>query len=123
MDDNTNSIPTGRAHLSNKQREQLYADLVQIALNSQKNFRHQAILEYLKTMGFTKSFEALKEETHIEEDAKADGLLEKKWTSVIRLQKKVPYTSCDGSPQTINCCLGRLWIWRLKTKHYWMKCL
>jgi len=64
---------TARAHLSKKQREQL----------------HQAMLEYLKTMGFAKTFDALKEETNIEEDAKVEGLLEKKWTSVIRLQKKI----------------------------------
>lgn len=57
-------------------------------------FRHKAILDYLSSSGFTDSFNSLKSETH-NEDFTADpkqkysGLLEKKWTSVIRLQKKV----------------------------------
>eukprot|EP01087_Luapelamoeba_hula_P019994 TRINITY_DN671_c6_g1_i1.p1 TRINITY_DN671_c6_g1~~TRINITY_DN671_c6_g1_i1.p1 ORF type:complete len:429 (+),score=63.12 TRINITY_DN671_c6_g1_i1:295-1581(+) len=62
-----------RQHLTNKQREQL----------------HQALLEYLKGSGFTKTYEALLEESHVDPDPKSDGLLEKKWTSVIRLQKKI----------------------------------
>lgn len=56
--------------------------------------RHKAILDYLSASGFTESFNTLKSETHNENFAsdpkqKYSGLLEKKWTSVIRLQKKV----------------------------------
>jgi hypothetical protein len=56
--------------------------------------RHKAILDYLSSSGFTESFNALKSETHNEDfcsdpKQKYSGLLEKKWTSVIRLQKKV----------------------------------
>jgi platelet-activating factor acetylhydrolase IB subunit alpha len=49
-----------------------------------------AILDYLKTNGFPNASEVFQKETEIEElDSKKSGLLEKKWTSVIRLQKKV----------------------------------
>lgn len=56
--------------------------------------RHKAILDYLSASGFTESFNSLKSETHNEDftsdpKQKYSGLLEKKWTSVIRLQKKV----------------------------------
>lgn len=56
--------------------------------------RHKAILDYLSASGFTESFNTLKSETHNEDftsdpKQKYSGLLEKKWTSVIRLQKKV----------------------------------
>lgn len=51
------------------------------------------MLEYLHANGFASAYDALKENTGIEytPDPKARfaGLLEKKWTSVIRLQKKV----------------------------------
>jgi hypothetical protein len=56
---------------------------------------HKAMLSYLHAMGMHDTYEALKRETENDEfdpsDAKAKwvGLLEKKWTSVIRLQKKV----------------------------------
>ncbi|KAI9323031.1 WD40-repeat-containing domain protein [Zopfochytrium polystomum] len=54
-----------------------------------------SILDYLRSAGFTKSFEALSVESGLGEaldeaaGKKTAGLLEKKWTSVIRLQKKV----------------------------------
>ena len=54
-----------------------------------------SILDYLRTSGMTKSFEALASESGLsaayQDDGKQkySGLLEKKWTSVIRLQKKV----------------------------------
>lgn len=54
---------------------------------------HKAILEYLHSNNFTDAFNSLKSDTGIEYSpdpkAKYAGLLEKKWTSVIRLQKKV----------------------------------
>lgn len=56
------------------------------------------MLSYLHSAGLRDTYEALKRETDNEDfttdDPKAKwvGLLEKKWTSVIRLQKKVcPY--------------------------------
>lgn len=56
--------------------------------------RHKAILDYLHSNGYTTAFDSLKAESK-QEDFNPDpkqkyaGLLEKKWTSVIRLQKKV----------------------------------
>lgn len=49
------------------------------------------MLDYLHANGFNNAYNALKEETGINPDPNAQytGLLEKKWTSVIRLQKKV----------------------------------
>ena len=56
-------------------------------------YSQKSILEYLHANNFTDAYNALKEETGVEytPDAKSwyGGLLEKKWTSVIRLQKKV----------------------------------
>jgi platelet-activating factor acetylhydrolase IB subunit alpha len=51
-------------------------------------------LDYLSANGFSQSFITLKSETDNEDfipdpKQKYSGLLEKKWTSVIRLQKKV----------------------------------
>lgn len=55
--------------------------------------RHKSILDYLHSSGLTRSYEALLEETGCaftpDPKARHAGLLEKKWTSVIRLQKKV----------------------------------
>lgn len=55
---------------------------------------HKSLLDYCKTQGFNATFEALQQEAGQEgfvsdPKAKYAGLLEKKWTSVIRLQKKV----------------------------------
>jgi platelet-activating factor acetylhydrolase IB subunit alpha len=53
------------------------------------------LIAYLSSINLTKSAAALREELNIGEtfDAatskKYEGLLEKKWTSVVRLQKKV----------------------------------
>ena len=51
------------------------------------------MLEYMHANGFNAAYDALKSDTVTEytPDPKARfaGLLEKKWTSVIRLQKKV----------------------------------
>lgn len=60
--------------------------------------RHKAIVAYLSSANFPNSATALRDELGDEnklDDAmikKYEGLLEKKWTSVVRLQKKV------GSP-------------------------
>ncbi|KAF9808857.1 hypothetical protein IEO21_07722 [Rhodonia placenta] len=59
----------------------------------QKEELHKSILEYLHTNNFTDAFNSMKSETGIDykpdPKAKYAGLLEKKWTSVIRLQKKI----------------------------------
>ncbi|KEI40903.1 uncharacterized protein L969DRAFT_46298 [Mixia osmundae IAM 14324] len=60
----------------------------------QREELHRAILDYLSSCGYSQSLDALKVEAG-QEDFQADpkakwaGLLEKKWTSVIRLQKKI----------------------------------
>ena len=55
--------------------------------------RHKSILEYLYSQNFTEAYNALKSEVNIDytpdPKSKYAQLLEKKWTSVIRLQKKV----------------------------------
>lgn len=52
---------------------------------------NNAIIEYLSSNGFSQSCEIFRQEANMPEqvDSKYAGLLEKKWTSVIRLQKKV----------------------------------
>jgi platelet-activating factor acetylhydrolase IB subunit alpha len=57
--------------------------------NKQKESLHQAILEHMRTEGFTKSLATFQEEASVEPDPKAVGVLEKKWTTVLRLQKRV----------------------------------
>ncbi|KAF4526318.1 hypothetical protein B566_EDAN015471 [Ephemera danica] len=54
-------------------------------------FRNKAIADYLSSNGYMDALEAFKREADLpgEVDRKYVGLLEKKWTSVIRLQKKV----------------------------------
>ncbi|XP_022667088.1 lissencephaly-1 homolog isoform X2 [Varroa destructor] len=54
-------------------------------------FRHKAIADYLSSQGFMGALEAFKREANLngEIDKTASGLLEKKWMSVVRLQKKV----------------------------------
>ncbi|KAJ3028966.1 Positively regulates the activity of the minus-end directed microtubule motor protein dynein [Rhizophlyctis rosea] len=61
----------------------------------QKEELHLALLDYLHTNNLTASFEALNQELGLADLYNADGkqkysgLLEKKWTSVLRLQKKI----------------------------------
>lgn len=61
--------------LSQRQREEL----------------NKAIAEYLQSNGYNDALEHFKRESDMpgDIDKKFAGLLEKKWTSVIRLQKKV----------------------------------
>lgn len=49
---------------------------------------HKAILCYLQECGFHEAAAVFQKEATVEPDAGLNGLLEKKWTSVIRLQKK-----------------------------------
>lgn len=55
------------------------------------NCRNKAIADYLSANGYQDALEAFKKEADMpgEVERKYGGLLEKKWTSVIRLQKKV----------------------------------
>ncbi|KAK4684340.1 platelet-activating factor acetylhydrolase IB subunit alpha, partial [Tremellales sp. Uapishka_1] len=61
----------------------------------QKDELHKAMLSYLHSSGLHGSYDALRTETENDDfsnddpKAKWNGLLEKKWTSVIRLQKKI----------------------------------
>ena len=62
--------------------------------------RHRALIAYLSSNNLTSTAAALRAEIGLAEDAfdaatakKYEGLLEKKWTSVVRLQKKVGHTS------------------------------
>ncbi len=60
----------------------------------QKDELHKSILDYFKTNGLTESYNTLMREAGQDgfvpdPKAKYAGLLEKKWTSVIRLQKKI----------------------------------
>lgn len=60
-------------------------------------FRNKAIADYLGSNGYTDALEAFKKEADMsgEMDRKFGGLLEKKWTSVIRLQKKVSFKTIE----------------------------
>lgn len=80
--------------LSERQKEELYVEWPLSERQSVlKDCSHKAILEYLHSNNFTDAFTSLKSDTGIDytpdPKAKYAGLLEKKWTSVIRLQKKV----------------------------------
>ncbi|PWN91225.1 putative platelet-activating factor acetylhydrolase ib alpha subunit [Acaromyces ingoldii] len=60
----------------------------------QKDELHKSILDYFQTAGFSEAYQALEKEAGqagfvVDPKAKYAGLLEKKWTSVIRLQKKI----------------------------------
>ncbi|KAF5392747.1 hypothetical protein D9757_000907 [Collybiopsis confluens] len=61
----------------------------------QQDDLHKAILDYLQSNGFAKTFDQFKQELPSLADfqpdpsAKTSGLLAKKWTSVIRMQKKI----------------------------------
>ena len=76
--------------LSQRQREEL----------------NKAIADYMLSNGYNEALDAFKRETDMpgDVDKKYSGLLEKKWTSVIRLQKKVrhfsngSYMSCAFTP-------------------------
>lgn len=83
--------------LSSRQKDELFVPFAVPKLSYHTKLipclrsRHKAVLDYLYANNFHKSYDALKEETGLNPDPNAqyNGLLEKKWTSVIRLQKKV----------------------------------
>jgi hypothetical protein len=58
---------------------------------------HKAIIAYLSSISLSSSVATLRQELHVGDSfdeatsKKYEGLLEKKWTSVVRLQKKVRY--------------------------------
>ena len=69
---------------------------------------HKSILDYLYNSGLSASYDALRSETHHDDfdpdpKSKHAGLLEKKWTSVIRLQKKVSTTLSIPSDEHWLC--------------------
>ena len=70
--------------LSQRQREEL----------------NKAIADYMLSNGYNEALDAFKRETDMpgDVDKKYAGLLEKKWTSVIRLQKKVSEFSSLNIP-------------------------
>ena len=72
--------------------------------------RHKSILEYLHTQNFTEAFNALQAEANVDytpdPKSKYSQLLEKKWTSVIRLQKKVRLLF--NSIVTYSTCLSSI---------------
>lgn len=72
--------------LSERQKDELYVEVPDV--------RHKALLEYLHVAGFTSTYDALKAESKLTDyephsQSRYAGLLEKKWLSTIRLQKKV----------------------------------
>ncbi|KAK3046734.1 Lissencephaly-1 [Extremus antarcticus] len=57
---------------------------------------HKALIAYLNSTGYTQSAQTIRDELNIPESSfdaatakRYEGLLEKKWTSVVRLQKKI----------------------------------
>lgn len=87
-------------------------------------YRHKAIIAYLNAANLPQSCAAFREELgesiSVEDSTlkKYEGLLEKKWTSVVRLQKKVgessaAYCILQGLGKRRLTCGGyRLWTWR-----------
>eukprot|EP00741_Cyanophora_paradoxa_P001341 tig00000480_g1297.t1 len=60
-----------------------------VLTTKQKDELHRAMLDYLRGAGFAATAEQLKQEAGVDYDDGVSGLLEKKWTSVVRLQKKI----------------------------------
>jgi platelet-activating factor acetylhydrolase IB subunit alpha len=63
------------------------------------NNRHAAIIDYFVENGFADSIAAFQKEGEVDPPASASGLMEKKWTSILRLQKKV----CKQAQQSNVC--------------------
>jgi len=80
-----------------------------VLTNRQKEELHKAILDYLSTSNFTEAYEALRKECGVDKDEKSAGLLEKKWTSVLRLQKKILELEARVTQQAeeLEQCVGR----------------
>lgn len=90
------------------------------------------MLDYLHANNFTAAYNSLKADAGTEytpdPKAKYSGLLEKKWTSVIRLQKKVRVPVRNSGNEMINAKMMvahqiRLWILRTATLHCKRSCL
>jgi len=61
-----------------------------VLTGKQQEELNEAVLDYLKQSGYAQATEVFQKEANIENiEDKNRGLLEKKWTSVVRLQKKV----------------------------------
>lgn len=93
--------------LSQRQREELYVSIclysnaLQMQIHScfmlllflRQTIRNKAIADYLGSNNYTDALESFRKEADLDAteslEIKYSGLLEKKWTSVIRLQKKV----------------------------------
>lgn len=63
-------------------------------ISPDSSHRHKSMLEYFQRNGLSECFEALKREANqdgfvVDQKARYVGLLEKKWTGVVRLQKRV----------------------------------
>jgi hypothetical protein len=92
--------------LTGKQKEELYDKFFKKCIYSKRFSSHKAILDYLKVAGLNQSAEIFQKETEIEElDPKKSGLLEKKWSSVIRLQKKVHFRNKNTICFLLRCIM------------------
>eukprot|EP01083_Nonionella_stella_P295647 1004729_1 len=60
-----------------------------VLTNKQEDELHKAIGSYLKDRGFQQSCDTFRNEANVTEESSIPNLLEKKWTSVVRLQRKV----------------------------------
>eukprot|EP01100_Stratorugosa_tubuloviscum_P008858 TRINITY_DN3701_c0_g1_i1.p1 TRINITY_DN3701_c0_g1~~TRINITY_DN3701_c0_g1_i1.p1 ORF type:complete len:403 (-),score=179.64 TRINITY_DN3701_c0_g1_i1:179-1387(-) len=60
-----------------------------VLTNKQREELNKAIVDYLISSNYTEAATALQREGNVIIDPKVSGLLEKKWTSIIRLQKKI----------------------------------
>eukprot|EP00002_Diphylleia_rotans_P028036 TRINITY_DN5651_c0_g2_i3.p1 TRINITY_DN5651_c0_g2~~TRINITY_DN5651_c0_g2_i3.p1 ORF type:complete len:156 (-),score=43.20 TRINITY_DN5651_c0_g2_i3:115-582(-) len=55
----------------------------------QKEELNKSILEYLHASGYSGAAKSLEAEANVQRDVAMDGLLEKKWNSIIRLQRRI----------------------------------
>ena len=84
-------------HHSEKKREKEYRGNWKTDEDNPPYYRHKAIIAYLASNNLPNAANALRDELNLTDtfdsntSKKYEGLLEKKWTSVVRLQKKVCY--------------------------------
>lgn len=101
--------------------------------------RHKSIIAYLSANNLPNATAALRAELNLSEDTfdpatakKYETLLEKKWTSIVRLQKKarlpLPCLGCCGgqrrsrTPRALelrsnSLVVSRSWIWNPEMRH------
>lgn len=60
-----------------------------VLTSKQKKDLHNAIADYLRSSGFDSTLVEFEKEAEVSVDGSPTNLLEKKWTSVVRLQKKI----------------------------------